>query len=220
MGMGETPFRIGSEVACEDGPCAEVARVVVDPVARTLTHLVVKPKHGHAVERLVPIDLVTAQGDEVSLRCTESELEKLDAAEETHFLSPADSYAGYAVGEVLSWPYYSRAGVGGFGVLGGGVQIPEVVTTDTVPLGEVDVRRGDPVRASDGEIGRIQGLVVDADDHRVTHVLLQEGHLWGRKDVAIPIRSIKRVDDGIEVSLTKEQLQDLPAVEVEHPSWA
>ena len=41
--------------------------------------------------------------------------------------------------------------------------------------------RGDPVHALDGEIGRVQGLLVDPDDHRVTHVLLEEGHLWGRK---------------------------------------
>jgi hypothetical protein len=81
---------------------------------------------------------------------------------------------------------------GGLG-LGGGLNAPMGVTSpvpaivqDVVPRGEADVDRGDPVHALDGEIGRVQGLLVDPDDHRVTHVLLQEGHLWGHKKVSIP----------------------------------
>ena len=36
---------IGAEVSCTDGVCGEVSRVVVDPVAKALTHLVVKPQY-------------------------------------------------------------------------------------------------------------------------------------------------------------------------------
>jgi sporulation protein YlmC with PRC-barrel domain len=80
------------------------------------------------------------------------------------------------------------------------------------------VRRGDHVQATDGDIGRIQGLVIDPRDHHVTHVLLQEGHLWGRRDVAIPIGNVTRVDDGIKLNLTKHQLEDLPPVDIDHPN--
>jgi hypothetical protein len=59
--------------------------------------------------------------------------------------------------------------------------------------------------------------VIDPRDHRVTHVLLQEGHLWGRKDVAIPIGSVTRVDEGIKLNITKQQVEDLPPVEIDHP---
>jgi hypothetical protein len=59
---------------------------------------------------------------------------------------------------------------------------PGTVVYDKVPLNEVEVRRGEHVHATDGDIGRVQGLVIDPSDHHVTHVLLQEGHLWGRKD--------------------------------------
>ena len=51
----------------------------------------------------------------------------------------------------------------------------------------------------------------------MTHVLLQEGHLWGRKEVAIPISAVTQVDDGIRLSVTKQQVQDLPPVDIEHP---
>ena len=88
---------------------------------------------------------------------------------------------------------------------------------DRVPVGEVEVRRGEHVHATDGEIGRVQGLVIDPSDHHVTHVLLDEGHLWGQKQVAIPIGAVTSVDDGVRLNLTKDEVRDLPPVELAHP---
>lgn len=102
------------------------------------------------------------------------------------------------------------------GVGMGGNAVRSVVV-DSLPLGDVEVRRGQPVHATDGTIGRVQGLVIDPRDHQVTHVLLQEGHLWGRKQVAIPISAVTTVTKGIRLALTKDQVQDLPPVDVDHP---
>jgi sporulation protein YlmC with PRC-barrel domain len=96
--------------------------------------------------------------------------------------------------------------------------IRQTVTYDALPLGEVAVRRGERVHASDGDIGRVQGLVIDPLSHQVTHVLLQEGHLWGRKEVAIPISAVTGIDDGIRLDITKQEVQDLPPVDVNHPN--
>lgn len=215
-----TQFMIGSEVRCSDGLCGKVSRVIVDPLARAVTHLVVDPSHGSDVGRIVPLDLVGETTAEIELRCTTAEFEKLEAAEETHFLQDGDGYPGYDRGLVLISPYYGL-GMGGMGMGGmglGAMAGPQAVTTDSIPVGEVDVRRGEQVHASDGEIGRVQGLVVDSGSHHVTHVLLHEGHLWGRKDVAIPIGAVTKVTDGIQVNLSKQQVQDLPAVDIDHPN--
>ena len=210
-----TQFTIGADASCTDGVCGVVSRVVVDPVARTVTHLVVEPKHRQGLDRLVPLDLVDATTDLVRLRCSAAEFDKLDAAEETQFLPGSYGYTGYGSGQVLAWPYY---GLGMGAALGGGMGVggPQTVTYDTVPLGEVAVRRGDRIHATDREIGRVQGLVIDPRDHHVTHVLLQEGHLWGRKEVAIPIGAVTGVEDGIRLNITKHEVQDLPPVEVDH----
>ena len=117
---------------------------------------------------------------------------------------------------MLTWPYYGLGGGLGLGV-GTGVDGPPVVTEDAVPPGEVSVQRGDPVYTTDGPIGQVQGLVIDPSSHHVTHVLLQEGHLWGRKDVAIPIAAVTRTDDGITLSMTKDQVKDLPPVDIDRP---
>jgi sporulation protein YlmC with PRC-barrel domain len=211
-----TEFTIGSDASCSDGVCGEVSRVVVDPIARIVTHLVVEPKHGRGSSRLVPLDLLEAAGGEVRLRCTLAEFEQLDAAEETHYLPAADGYAGYGPGQAVGWPYYGL-GSGGMYGLGGMEGVPQTLTDDIVPYGEVSIRRGDRVHATDGEIGRVEGLVINPGDHRLTHVLLQEGHLWGRKEVAIPIASVTRADVGIRLDITKQEVHDLPSVEVERP---
>jgi len=212
-----TPLVIGAGARCTDGACGEVSRVVVDPVARAVTHLVVEPAGRQGLGRLVPLDLVDSTGGEIRLRCTLAEFEKLDAAEETQFVPGTRGYAAYGPEQVLAWPYSSLGGIDSVqGEIVSGIS--ETITYDTLPLGEVAVRRGDRVHATDGAIGHVEGLVIDPRNHHVTHVLLQEGHLWGHKEVAIPISAVTGAGDGIELNLTKDQIRDLPPVDMDHPA--
>jgi len=219
-----TQFTIGSDVACSDGECGQLRRVVVDPVARRLTHLVVDGKRGEetGAGRLVPVAMADATADGIALRCTSEEFERLEFAEETQFVSGARGDWDYDQDHLMSWPFYGL-GMAGVRTDGSGAManpVPpndaQIVTYERVPSGEVQIRRGEPVHAVDGDIGRVQGLVVDAADQGVTHVLLDEGHLWGRKRVAIPIRAVTDVGpDGVALSLTKDDVRDLPPVDVQ-----
>lgn len=230
-------FTIGSGVACRDGSCGQLRRVVVDPVAKVVTHLVVEPGPRAGRDRLVPADLVeSSSGDTIRLRCSVLEFEALEDAEETRFLADPGGQWGYGRGQLLALPYFplgmGAAGTGGAGMGAAGVAVgtgmgtnvgmaggPQQVTYDRVPAGEVEVQRGERVHATDGAIGRVQGLVVDVRDHGVTHVLLDEGHLWGARRVAIPISAVVGVDDdGVALNLTKAEVRDLPEVDVGQPS--
>jgi sporulation protein YlmC with PRC-barrel domain len=210
-----TEFSMGADASCSDGPCGKLTRLIVDPETQAVTHLVIDPKHRSERGRLVPIDLVDSTAGGIKLRCTRAEFDKLDPAEETDLL-PGDG--GYD-------QIYNPA----LGTLGGSARFPglamasfrpndraSAATHDSVPMGEVDVRRGEPVFATDGEIGKIQGLVIDPSSRHVTHVLLEEGHLWGRKEVAIPIGSITRVGDIVQLTIDKRQVQDLPPADIDH----
>lgn len=195
---GETEFAMGAEARCSDGPGGKVTRVIIDPATETVTHLVIEPKNWlGAAGRLVPLDLVEATAAEgIRLRCTVEEFGRLEAAEETEVL---DGVAG-------------GLGLGGLYSPMGLPSPVQAIVEDVVPLGEADVSRGEPVHAVDGPIGRVEGLRVDPDDHRVTHVLLQEGHLWGRRAVAIPASAVTKVEGGIWLNLTKEQVEGLPPI--------
>jgi sporulation protein YlmC with PRC-barrel domain len=229
-----TQYIIGSEVAASDGVCGDLRRVVVDPVARSITHLVVERKHRRGEGHLVPIDLVATKGDEIQLSCTMSEFHALGDAEETKLLPGADGEWGYTQDQMLSLypglPMGGMAGgagmaglgvgnmggvgVGAMGGMGRGTGPHAIVIADRIPAGEVELR-GEQVHATDGTIGRVQGVVVDTSDQQVTHVLLDEGHLWGQKRVAIPIAAVTRVDDGVRLSLTKDEVKDLPPVDID-----
>jgi sporulation protein YlmC with PRC-barrel domain len=199
---GDEQFRMGSHVAATDGKCGELVRVVIDPVAQALTHLVVKPKHHRGLDDLVE----SADAKHVRLRCTVAQFEDLDDAEDVQFLPTDTDNLGYGGHSVL-WPYWSLASPTRR-------EHHDPMLTDRIPLGEVEVHRGDEVHAEDGWIGSVQGLVIDPADRHVTHVLLQEGHVWGRKQVAIPIGACSRVGEEIRVKLSKQQVEELPPVKL------
>ena len=204
---GTTTFTIGADVSCADGSCGRLARVVIDPVARTVTHLIVEPPGRPHAARLVPVGLADAAAGAVRLRCTAAEFDTLDPVEESRFIEGTIDDPAYGPKQAVFWPYYSLRGRQG-----------DVVSYDAIPPYEAEVTRGEHVHATDGTIGRVKGLAVEPGTGRVTHVLLQEGHLWGARQVAIPIGAVSRADEGIQLSLTRQQVHDLPAVDLDHPS--
>jgi sporulation protein YlmC with PRC-barrel domain len=207
-------YDIGSVVRSQGERCGHVVCVVVDPVAERLTHLIVVAPDGTA-GRLVPVELTHADADGVRLTCTREEFAGLEPSVATHFLMAPDAEQryGYQEGEVVYWPHYGLAP--GEAVAGPDPLSRRIEIEDRVPAGQVRIRRGERVAASDGHIGHVRGLVVDPDGEAVTHVLLDEGHLWGHKRVAIPVGEVSGIDaGGVTVRLTKHQIKDLPSVEV------
>ena len=89
------------------------------------------------------------------------------------------------------------------------------VRYDRVPKGEVEVRRSSPVTsADDHHLGHVEGRVVDDEQH-VTHVVLERGHLWGKRDVSIPIGAVDRVEAGaVILALSKDEVGELDEVRV------
>jgi len=210
-----TEFTIGVRASCSDGYCGELSRIITDPATRKMTHLVVKQKHRQQDDRLVPIELVDMTAGDISLRCTLAEFDELEPAEEVDLVEGDDYGGGYGGAEsVQGYGNVGSMGVGG-SVSGTGVGTgighrTRTVTHHVVPLGEAELVPGEHVHAVDGEIGQVLGFIVDPDDQRVTHVLLKEGHLWGRKEVAIPVSAVTAIDEGIRLNLTKKQVEDLP----------
>ena len=212
-----TLLRIGAITVGSDGYRGEVRAAVIDPVAAVVTHLVVEPEGRSGLARLVPLNLAEAEADtddydvraapgKLRLRCTEAEFMNLAAAEET--------LAEFAVGQTVPVQLLPPGwrGTGEPVAEGGDIpRIPERETVDVIPPGEVEEHGGDHVHATDGDIGQLRAFRIDPSSGRVTHVLLGEGHLWGRKEVAIPFEKITGFDRGIRLSLTKKQVQDLPA---------
>ncbi len=210
-------FRIGADASCTDGACGQVSRIIVNPVAREVTHLVVDPKHRYGPGRLVPVDLADATTGQIRLRCTLAEFQTLRPAEETEAVPDLDP-TGHAHPGVQKQQLRMGMGIVWAVRDPDEPKAPPEVTVDSVPFGEVEVHRELTVCATDGEIGQVQGLVVEPGGHQVTHMLLQEGRMWGRREVAIPIGAVTKIGTLlIHLSLTRHQVKDLPPVDIDHP---
>ncbi len=217
--MKEITLVIGCKVHTTDNKISGyVKSVVVDPSTRTavprftVTHLVVEPKDREGLARLVPLDdHVDALADKIRLRYTETEFKNLVAAEETlaevfnsgpveldtEGWRPADDDEPVVDGSKIS-PV--RPQIQG--------------ETDLVPrlLPDEEEYHGDHVHATDGDIGKLDALIIDSDTpHQVIHVLLKEGHFpWHHKEVRIPANKVSGFDDtGVRLSITKQQVQEL-----------
>jgi len=217
-----TEFVMGARVICSDGHCGEVKRTILDPAARTVTHLVVGPGHSKSEERLVPVDLADEVDGEIRLSCTLAQFRQLEPAEEVRLAEGVDYGGGYgSAGAVQGYGDVGSLGVGGsssgVGIAGSLGHRQPLIIEHSVPMGETEVERHEGVHASDGEIGKVEGFVVDRASHQVTHILLQEGHLWGHKEVAIPISAVDSVDAGIRLNMTKKQVEALPPLHQGHP---
>ena len=145
----ETEFTIGARASCSDGPCGEVRRIIVDPAAGTVTHLVIEDKHRHQPGRLVPLDLVDTTAGEVRLSCTIAEFNELDPAEEEQVVE------GRGAG-VPTAPGGAPTGI---------PHLARVTVKDVVPVGEAEISPGDlgAHGIENGELVRAQRDVQDSD---------------------------------------------------------
>ena len=101
--------------------------------------------------------------------------------------------------------------------------VPEVKTHVTVevqqvPPGEMDVRRGMHVEATDGTVGYVDEFLVDTSTGNITHMVLREGHLFDQKNVSIPISDIDSAsEDTVNLKLNKREIAALPSIAIRRP---
>jgi sporulation protein YlmC with PRC-barrel domain len=89
------------------------------------------------------------------------------------------------------------------------------VEEEQIPEGELALYSGMHVEASDGQVGRLDELVLDAKSGTITGLVMRKGHLWGSRDVTVPVEQIEFVDgDTAYLKLDKSAVGALPAMKV------
>jgi sporulation protein YlmC with PRC-barrel domain len=193
---------INAEVHCADGLCGHSTYVVLNPITREMTHLVVKKQNFPHTEFLVPVErVVKSTPHAIHLDCTRAELSKMNLFIKTEFVQ--SKIPRFTMDSYMVWPYY----------------IPErrvfTLEHEQIPPGELAVRRGALVEATDGHVGRVDGFLVDPENEHITHLVLREGHLWGHKDVTIPVSQIGHLEeDTVYLDLDKASIEALPSIPI------
>ena len=200
--MKDIPLK--AKVFCSDGHAGTTTAIIVNPVKREVTHVVVESIR--YLDFLVPLELVVeTTPDAVHLTCTIDELHSLDSFTETHYIDNAPYDEAMYSGTQYMTPYAT--------------QVPDyggLVEEEKVPHGELAVHRGTAVHATDGRIGVLEEFVVEPDTGHVTHVVLRKGHLLGKRDVVIPVSAIDHGDyEALYLNVTKKEIRDMPGVTIQ-----
>jgi sporulation protein YlmC with PRC-barrel domain len=194
---------IGVEVKCMNEVCGHSTCLIINPVTEQVTHLAVKEKAFPNIERLVPVDnIIESSPTSIRLSCSSKELNGMEAFMETDFIASdeLESELRYESPYML-WPYGMYAAM------------PMPLEHENIPAGEIVIRRGSQVKATDGNVGKVDEFLVNPENDRISHLVMREGHLWGAKDVTIPVSEIEKIEDEIvRLKLDKQAVGSLPAI--------
>ena len=208
---------LNAQVECTDGVCGHSEYVLIDPVADKVTHVVVKEDSSPNTEYIIPVDSVAETiGDTIRLRWSKAELKKMDPFIKTEYIeekAPDKHFVyiggGTGMGSYYYLPYVSAES-----------SVYEAVEHEQIPSGELAVRRGTRVEATDGYVGKVDEFVVNPKNGHITHLVMREGHLWGKKDVIIPLSALgDTLEDTVFLKLDKHQIESLPTFPLKR-SWS
>ena len=204
---------VNVNVHCADGLCGRSTYVLIDPVLEQVTHLVVREAEVPHTERVVSVAEVTCTApDVILLRCTRKKLQAMDLFAVTGYVKEdlpdprSERLAYVGMGPYMLWPYVIPAK---------GTSTRLTVEEEQIPPGELAVHRGARVEAKDGHVGRVDEFVVSPESGHISHLVMREGHLWGQKDVAIPVSEIDHYEqDTVFLKLTRQEIEALPTFPV------
>jgi sporulation protein YlmC with PRC-barrel domain len=202
-----TDIPLKAKVFCSDGEAGITTAVIIDPIKQNITHVVVQ--HDYA-DFVVPLEKISKTDNEsITLSCTTAELAQMPAFTDIEYLEGGSYYTNY-MDSVWASPYVTAYP---------GENVP--IVEEKLPPGELAVHRGDPVLATDGEVGHVGEFVVDAESGHITHLVLRAGHFWGKHDVTIGLNLIDKVKEGfVYLNVDKKAIEQLPSVKVQrHYPW-
>jgi sporulation protein YlmC with PRC-barrel domain len=212
LGGEKMKLELGTSVRCTDGATQELVDVVIDSSSNRVTHLVIRPAQDAEDARLVPVSLANgAEKDgetEISLNCSAADLERFDPVHQVEVLPAGerrdeDPKWDVGVEDIIVSPNYAPSA---FGDYVGAVDSDATISYDRVPKGEIELRHASSVYSADGHrLGSVDGVVVD-DADRLTHLLVERGHLWWRREVALPAEAISKFEsDMLTLGVTKRE---------------
>jgi sporulation protein YlmC with PRC-barrel domain len=199
-----------AQVECTDGVCGLSAYILIDPVSDQVMHVVVRETSSNT-EYIVPVDVISATiADTIRLRCSKAELEKMPLFVQTEFVQEKIlDYAGYQGGIPGMGPYFYMPYVTSE------IRVPVSAEHPQIPPGELAVHRGTRVEATDGYVGKVDEFVVNPENGHITYLVMREGHLWGDKNVIIPVSAMEdNGDDTVFLNIDKQQIESLPTFAV------
>lgn len=204
---------IQAQVECTDGVFGRSVCVLINPIDDHVVDFVAKGDVSPNIEYIVPVGYISeTKADAIRLKCSMAELTKMEPFVQTRFIKQniPDRNMDYVGGMIGMGAFYFLPYVSPEMA----VDVP--VEELQIPAGESAVNRGTRVEAKDGYVGKIDEFVIDPKTDKITHLVLREGHLWGKRDVMIPVSSMDKVEENtVFLKLDKKQVEGLPVFPIQ-----
>jgi hypothetical protein len=194
-----------ANVHCTDGLVGQAICVMIDPVHRQLTHIVVEEKNSTRLKRLVPVELITA-GDRhnIHLDCTRAQLATLRPFMEIEYPREGALYFTYGTDVETSWPYDTN------------VEMPVPLELERLAPDEVVIQQNSPVHAADGRVGQVKGFLINPTNKSLISIALETGYFWNRQELIVALAQVDRFEeDRIILKLDKDHLKRLAAFQTQ-----
>lgn len=207
---------INAEVFCQDNECGKTTCVIIKPIEKLVTHIVVKEKGFIGIERLIPIEkILESSADQIILSCSVNEFYQFEPFMESRYIRGEDPSIEYEQEHYYYHPHVTPDVDENF------EYEPMIEQIECIPPDQLAIHRGADVKATDGKVGEVGEFLVNPVDKRISHLVLKEGHLWNQKLVTIPLSEIDHLEtDLVYIKLSKQEIGSLPEIPVErHYFW-
>lgn len=202
-----TDIPIDAKVECTDGALGKTTNIIINPVTRKVTHIAIKDKHLPGSEtRLVPFSKVSdVTHERITLSCGKDEVVGMPPFIQGHLIQESMTGKAYSSDAYTSQYVFNNTGY-------------DLVQTENLPPGELAICSGMQIAATDGKVGKLDELVLDAESGDITHLLMRKGHLWGKREVAVPASAVDYVEsETIHLNVDKAAVEAMPTVSVRRP---
>jgi hypothetical protein len=205
---------VNAEIECSDGRAGRCTCVIVNPITKLITHLVVKSNWPSNNEFMVAVDQIKeTTPDLILLKCSRDDLKQMEPFESEEYIrTKIPDYENWQ-DAYYTWPMVLPAAGYGIAEVDTYIQVKQ----ENTPQGETAFHRGAKVEATDGQVGQVDELLVNSKNMQVTHLILRERHIFNKKrEVTIPVSQIDHANEGtVYLKLDRKSVEELPTVPVQ-----
>lgn len=204
--MDELDLTLGAHVFCIDGKCGKLAKYAVNPDTWQVTHLIIEKGFLLKRARVLPLFAVKwATPYEIQLFIDVEDLSiypefREDVVEQETPQQVEGRPPALAV-EQEGLPYAHS------------VAVPVPTVRETVRQGVPDnlevIGRGAPINGLEGQIGKVDHLVVNAANGEIIYLIAEQGALFTTK-WTVPVSMVEAISErGVSIAATAEVLKGL-----------